>query len=150
MKTSVYLLAITSIVSSSVFATENIESDDKQLLLASCQALTTTPEQENAKSCFYFIQGFLAAAQTIDPPIINKQEEEKEKRKVFSLMSRPHRPLLKTLPTRLLPFCIPDDGSEARVIHIVAKQLPLQINTEKMLRDEIFKALKTKYPCKKA
>ena len=75
MKTSACLLAITSIGSSSVFITENIGSDDKQLLLASCQALMTTPEQENAKSCFYFIQGFLAAAQAIDPPVSNKQVE---------------------------------------------------------------------------
>ncbi|MBE9559448.1 MAG: hypothetical protein IMF15_01600 [Proteobacteria bacterium] len=48
MKTSIYLLIIASIISFSAFSIENIETDEGQLFLASCQALTT-PMQVNDK-----------------------------------------------------------------------------------------------------
>lgn len=89
MKTSVGLLIITSVISFSAFATKNINTENDQLLLASCQALLVTPEQENAKDCIYFIEGFLVAAQTIDPPVINNQSEKK--RKFYGFMSSPCR-----------------------------------------------------------
>jgi len=78
MTISTYLLAMTSIVSFSVFAAENIQPDDDQLLLSSCQALTTTPEHDNAKPCISFIKGFLASPQTIDSSIVNRQPKEKD------------------------------------------------------------------------
>lgn len=147
MKTSAYLLVIMSAVSFSVFAAENIEPDSDQILLASCQALTMTPEQVNGKPCIYFIQGFLAAAQAIDPPIITQQT--KKDRKFYGFMSRPSRNWEQTPPTRFFPFCVPDDESKAHVIKIISKQLPPQFDTVKMLRNTIFKALKAEYPCGK-
>lgn len=86
MKISTYLLTMISIVSFSVFAAERTQPDDDQLLLASCQALTTTPEHDN--------------------------------------VSEAHSHVIKTL----------------------AKQLPAQINTVKLLRDNILKTLKIEYP----
>ena len=73
MKVSAYLLVITSSVSFSVFAVENIEQGKDQLLLASCQALAVTSDQANDKPCIYFIQGVLATAQAINSSIINEQ-----------------------------------------------------------------------------
>ena len=136
-----------SIVSSSVFADEKIEPDNDQLLLASCQALTISPEQLNAKPCIYFIQGFLAAAQAIDPPIINQQA--KKPRRSYGLMSRTPPSWAQTPSTRFFPFCVAGDESKARVIKIVSKQLSPQTETVKILRDTIFKALKAEYPCSK-
>lgn len=134
-------------VSFSVIATENAGLDDDQLLLTSCQALTMNPEQENAKFCVYFIQGFLAAAQAIDPPITNKKA--KESRKFYSLMSRSNRAMYQIPPTRFIPFCIPNDESGVRVIQIVSKQLSSQIDTIQLLRGMIFNVLKAEYPCGK-
>ena len=71
MKARIYLLAMALFVSFSVFATKKIEPDEDELLLASCQVLTVTPEQKNTTSCIYFVRGFLAATQTIDPPVNN-------------------------------------------------------------------------------
>ena len=136
-----------SIVSFSVFAANNIESDNDQLLLASCQALRTTPEQVDTNPCIYFIKGFFAAAQTIDPPIIN--QKTKKNAKYFGMMSRPYRNREQVPPTRFFPFCVPDDESKDPVIKNILKQLPPKIDTAKMLRDTIFKALKTEYPCNK-
>ena len=144
MKTSVLLLIMASIVSFSVFASENTDPDNDQLLLASCQALAATPEQEHAKSCIYFIQGYLASAQTIDPSIIKKQRES---RKVYSFMSRPYRSPEQNSPIRFLPFCLPDDKSEDQIIKIFSKQLLQKIDTTNRLKDMIFKALKDEYPC---
>jgi len=77
---STYLLVLMSIVSFSGFATENIEQDNDQLLQTSCQTLAINPEQVNAKSCITFIQGFLAAAQTIAPsPVVNQKSKEDRK-----------------------------------------------------------------------
>ena len=148
MKTSTYLLVLMSIVSFSVFATENIEPDNDQLLLASCQALKITPAPANAKPCSYFIQGFLAAAQAIDPPIIDQQTKKSSEFRGF--MSRPYRNRGQIPPTRFFPFCVADDESIARVVKIVSKQLSPQTDTVKMLRDTIFKALKNEYPCDKS
>ena len=145
MKARIYLLAMTLFVSFSVFATKNIEPDEDELLLASCQALTVTPEQENTTACIYFIRGFLAAAQTIDPPVNNKQS--KKNRKFYGVMSRPYRNWEQVPVTRFFPFCVPDDESNARVITAVSKQLPPQFGTTKRLKDMIFKALKAEYPC---
>lgn len=145
MKISTYLLAMTSIVSFSVFAADNTEPDNDQLLLASCQALTTTPEQMKAKYCIYFIQGFLAATQAIDPSIIKRQS--KKSAEFYGFMSRPHRNWDQIPPIRFLPFCLPEDESEARIIEIISRQLSTQIDTAKMLRDRIFKTLKAEYPC---
>jgi len=145
MKTSTYLLVLMSIVSFSVFATENIESDNDQLLLASCQALAITPAQSNAKPCRYFIQGFLAAAQSIDPPIIDQQTKKPPSFRGF--MSRPYRNQGQIRSTRFFPFCVADDESIARVIKIVSKQLSPETDTVIMLRYTIFNALKSEYPC---
>lgn len=87
MKISAYLLIILSIASYSVFASENIESDSDQLLLASCQALSMTPEPLDARPCIYFIQGFLAATQAIDTPIINQQTRKEHR--FYESISRP-------------------------------------------------------------
>ena len=148
MKARIYLLAMTFFVSFSVFATKNIEPDEDELLLASCQALTVTPEQENTTACIYFIRGFLAAAQTIDPPVNNKQS--KKNRKSYGFMGRPYRNWEQVPVTRFFPFCVPDDESNARVITAVSKQLPPQFGNTKRLKDVIFKALKAEYPCSKA
>lgn len=145
MKSSSYLLTMTSIVSFSVFAADNAEPDNDQLLLASCQALTTTPEQMKAKHCIYFIQGFLAATQAIDPSIIKRQS--KKRAEFYGFMSRPHRNWDQIPPIRFLPFCLPEDESEDRIIKTISKQLSPQIDTAKMLRDRIFRTLKAEYPC---
>ena len=90
MKISLFLsvVVITSTISFSAFASEKIDQDDNQLLLASCQSLATTSEQVEAKPCVYYIPGFIAAAQAIDPPVIN--QETKKKRKPLGIMSRPY------------------------------------------------------------
>lgn len=137
---------MTPILSFSAFAAKNIGPDGDQQLLASCQALATTPEQMNAKHCIYFIQGFLAAAQAIDPSTLKKQSKKKSGVS-YGFMSRPPRNWDQIPPTRLLPFCVPEDESEARIIKAVSKQLSPQIDTAKMLRDRIFKTLKAEYPC---
>ena len=141
MKTSTYLLVLMSTVSFSVFAVEDIEQGKDQQLLASCQALAITSEQANDKSCIYFIKGFLATAQAINSSIINKQGNK---------LYKPYRTKGRISSTDFMPFCVPIDESDARVIKTVSKQLPPQIDTLKMLRDTIFKALKAEYPCAKA
>lgn len=150
MKISLYLsvVVITSIISFSAFASEKADQDDNQLLLASCQSLATTPEQVKAKPCVYYILGFIAAAQAIDPAVVN--QETKKKRKSLGVMSRPFFNREKIPPARFFPFCVPENESEARVIEIVSKQLtPDKTDNVIMLRDIIFKALKSEYPCKK-
>ena len=148
MKARIYLLAMTFFVSFSVFATKNIEPGEDELLLASCQALTVTPEQENTTACIYFIRGFLAAAQTIDPPVNNKQS--KKNHKFYGFMGRPNHNLEQVPVTRFFPFCLPDDESYTRVIMFFSKQLPPQFGTTKRLKDMVFKVLKAEYPCSKA
>ena len=90
VKISLYLsvVVIASIISFSAFASEKVDQDDNQLLLASCQSLATTPEQVKAKPCVYYIPGIIAAAQAIDPPVIN--QETKKKRKPLGIMSGPY------------------------------------------------------------
>ncbi|MES0327029.1 MAG: hypothetical protein ABUK13_02450 [Gammaproteobacteria bacterium] len=88
--------------------------------------------------CINFIQGFLAAAQAIDPPVINQQS--KNDLKFYGAMSRLYRNRYQTPATRFFPFCIHG---------IVSKQLSPQTDTAKMLRDTIFNALKVEYPCGK-
>ena len=107
MKISTDLLARTSIVSFSVFSAKNIGPEGDQLLLASCQALTTTPEQLKAKHCIFFIQGFLAATQAIEPSIIKIQS--KKSAEFYGFMSRPHRNWDQIPTIRFLPFCLPKD-----------------------------------------
>ena len=145
MKIGTFLLALMSILSFSAFAAENIGRDSNQQLLASCQALATTSGQMSAKHCIYFIQGFLAAAQTIDPPALNKQS--KKSSVAYGLMSRSPPNWYQMPPTRLLPFCIPEDESEAHIIEAISKQLPAQIDTAEMLSDIIPKAFIAEYPC---
>jgi len=111
-----------SIVSFSVFADEKIELDNDPLLMVSCHALTITPEHENAKPCIYFIQGFLAAVQAIDQPIIDQQTMKTTR--FHGFMSRSYRNREQAPPTRSFPFCVADDESKTRVIKIVSKQLP--------------------------
>ena len=150
MKISLYpsVVVITSIISFSAFASEKVNQDDNQLLLASCQSLATTPQQAKARPCVYYIRGFVAAAQAIDP-IVKKQDAEK-KRKSLGVMSRPYFNKEKIPPARFFPFCVPENESEARVIEIVSKQLtPDKTDNAIMLRDMIFNALKSEYPCKK-
>ncbi len=148
MKAKIYLLTIIFFVSFSVFATKNIEPDEDALLLASCQAITMTPKQENTAACIYFIRGFLATAQTIDPTTNKKQS--KKNRNFYGYMSRPHRNWEQAPATRFFPFCVPEDEPKDSVITIVSKQLSPRIDTTKKLKDVIFKALKTEYPCSKA
>lgn len=144
MKTFVYLFFMVSFVTNPVYSDENIESDYEQLLLNSCQGLTTSLEHENVKPCIYFIQGFLAAAQAIDPPIIN--QKTKNNRKSYGLTSRYYWE--KIPPTRFFHYCVPDDEPTAQVALIVSKQLSAQkIDSTKALRDIIFQALKAEYPC---
>lgn len=147
MKISVYLFFMVSSVSFSVFSDENVGPDDNQLLLTSCQTITTAPEQENAKSCIYFIQGFLAAAQAIDPPIVN--QHTRKNRKPIGVMSRSYYSAWEKIPpTRFFPFCVPENESKAHITMIVSKQISThKINSTKALRDIIFQALKAEYPC---
>lgn len=146
MKTFVYLFFMVSFVTNPVYSDENIESDYEQLLLNSCQGLTTSLEHENVNPCIYFIQGFLAAAQAIDPPIIN--QKTKNNRKSYGLISRSYSNWEKIPPTRFFHYCVPDDEPTAQVALIVSKQLSAQkIDSTKALRDKIFQALKAEYPC---
>jgi len=145
MKISAYLLVITSLISYSAFAVENVEANDESQILASCRDLMVTPGHESAKPCIYFIQGFLGAAQASAPPAINKKNED---RKAYSFMSRPSPFINKKPPVRFIPFCVPDDEPETRVINIISKQLLPPIDTPKILREVIFSTLKTEYPCK--
>ena len=153
MKNFVYLFFMVSFVTYPVYSDENIESDYEQLLLNSCQGLTTSLEHENVKPCIYFIQGFLAAAQAIDPPIIN--QKTKNNRKSYGLTSRSYSNWEKILPTRekipptrFFHYCVPDDEPKAQVALIVSKQLSAQkTDSTKALRDIIFQALKAEYPC---
>jgi len=55
----------------------------------------------------------------------------------------------RTPPNYFFYYCVPVSESDARVIKTHAKQLPAQIKTVKLLRDNILEALKTTYPCKK-
>lgn len=148
MKTSISLLINLSIISVSAISAENIEMDENQLLVASCRAMTAPePEQVNAKAGVYFIQGFVSAAQTIDPPVI-KNKNQKE-HKFYEFMSRPHRNWKQVPYTRFFPFCVPSDESNARVIELVSKQMPAQIDTIKNLKKIVFETLKAGYPCGK-
>ena len=136
---------MTSIVSFSVFSVfsaKNTASESDQLLLASSQGLTTTPEQVITKHCIYFIQGFLAATQVIDPLIIKKQS--KKSAEFYGFSSRPLRNWDQILSTRFLPFSCQDE-SETRIIKTISKQLSPKIDTAKMLRDWTFKILNAKY-----
>ena len=90
------------------------------------------------KISIYFIQGFLATAQAINSSIINKQDNK---------LYKPYRTKGRISPTAFISFCVPIDEPDARVIKIVSKQLPPHIDTTKMLRNTIFKALKAEYPC---
>lgn len=138
-----------SIISFSAFAFEKVDQDDNQLLLASCQSLATTPEQMKAKSRVYYIRGFIAASKAIAPPVNNQQT--KNKRKSYGLMSRSYFNKEKIPSARFFPFCLPENESGARVIEIVSKQLsPDKTDTAIMLRDMIFKALRNECPCGKA
>ena len=129
-----------------IYSLQNIWPDDNQLLLTSCQTITTAPEQENAKSCIYFIQGFLAAAQTIDPPIVN--QHTRKNRSPTGLMSRTYSAWEKIPPTRFFPFCVPENKSKAHITMIVSKQISThKINSTKALRDIIFQTLKVECPC---
>lgn len=147
MKININLLLITSLISFSAFSSENSKKDDEQLLLTSCQSLTATPEQEDAKACIYFIQGFVAAAHTIDPPVINNKSQKKPG--YYGSMSRPYRNWRQISPTRFFPFCVPDNTSKSDVIKTVSKLLYSQYDTKEMLEIDILKALKNKYPCRK-
>ena len=147
MKTGICLSLIVSIISSTASSTENSGTDEDQVLVESCQAITN-PEQVDAKACIYFILGFLAAAQTIDPPVI-KNKGQKE-RKFYGFMSRPYRNWDLVQPTRFFPFCVPENELNARVIEVVSKRMSPQFDTAKALKKVILNALNTEYPCGKA
>jgi hypothetical protein len=147
MRTNIYLFVMTSVVSFSVFSAENTELNNDQLLQASCQTLTNTPEHVNAKHCAYFIQGLLTAAESIDPPVIKKQT--KKERKFYGFTGRTFRTKEQTPPRRFFPFCVPDNESITHVIKVISKQLPAQFDTGKRLKDTVFNALEAEYPCVK-
>ncbi len=143
MKISIYLLLITSF---SVFSAEKAGTDDEQQLLISCQSLAANPEQENAKACMYFMQGFIEAVRTIDP-----LENRNQKKPGFTgLMSRPYRNPRRYLPHRFFPFCVPETESTRHVIKTVLKRLRSQFDNIEKLQNEIFKELKYSYPCGRA
>lgn len=146
MKKTAFLLILISITSFPVIATENVVQENDQLL-ASCQTLTVSPDQKNAKHCIHFIQGFLAAAQALDPLIIKKQT--KKSLKSIAFMSRSYYQRKSSSTTPELLFCIPNDESEARVINVISKQLPSNKYTKEMLGNMLLTALKTQYPCEK-
>ncbi|OUS34628.1 hypothetical protein A9R01_07990 ['Osedax' symbiont bacterium Rs2_46_30_T18] len=50
-------------------------------------------------------------------------------------------------PAHFIPFFVPDDEPETRVINMILKQLFPPIDTLIVLRETIFKALKAEYPC---
>jgi len=145
MKISAILLIITSISSFPAFAAKNIMQGNDHLLLASCQALTVSPEQDTAKACVYFIEGFLAAAQVIDPPVTGNNSMKK--RKPFGLMSRPSPNWSRTQPKRFFPFCIPNVLPKTDIIMTIGKQLPSQFETPDILNKKILKVLSTEYSC---
>ncbi|MFW2438109.1 MAG: hypothetical protein ACN4GR_01915 [Arenicellales bacterium] len=60
---SLYLsvVVIASIISISASASEKVDQDDNQLLLASCQSLATTPEQVKAWILILYIIEFTRA-----------------------------------------------------------------------------------------
>jgi hypothetical protein len=139
------LIAITSLPA---IANENIAQENNQLLFASCQTLTDTPEHKNAKHCIHFIQGFLTAAKALDPLIIKKQSAKSIKSVAF--MSRSYYQRNNHSPTTpSLLFCIPNSESEASVISVISKLLPSQMYTKKMLGNILLTTLKTQYPCEK-
>ena len=140
MKINTYLLIIASSVSFSVFSADKNEPHEDQLLLASCQALTTAPGKESAKSCIYFIKGFVATARAIDSSLIDKQNNKKY---------IPYRTKGRVLATRFMHFCVPFDESDASLTKTVSRQLSAEIDTQKMLRDMILNILITEYPCDK-
>jgi len=137
MKLNAYLLIIISILSFSVSAAEKNEANEDQLLLTSCQALTTAPDQQSAKSCIHFIKGFVAAARAIDSSLIDKQSKKKY---------TPYRTKGR-VTTRFMYFCVPVDEPDASFIKKVSSQLPQRIDTLKLLRDRILNILIAEYPC---
>ena len=146
MNISINLLFITSVISFSAFSAENSKPDNQQLILNSCQSLMTTPEHENAKACTFFIQGFIAAAQSIDNKAINKN---KMKPKFFGAMSRPYRNWGQYSSNKFFPFCLPETISTAHIIKSVSKSLNSQFDTIEMLKNELLGILKSEYPCRK-
>lgn len=138
MKINAYLLIVASILSFSVFAAEKNEPEEDQLLLASCQALMTTPDQQSAKPCIYFIKGFVATARAIDSSLIDKQSKKKYTH---------YRTKGRMSATRFMHFCVPVNESDASLTKTVSSQLPAGISTQKLLRDMILNILITEYPC---
>ena len=145
MKISTYLLVITLFVSNSTFAAKSVEQNEDLSLLASCLALTVESEQKSSIPCNYYILGFLASPRASADSIENKPGGKD--RKSYGFMSRISSVRVPNPPVAYTPFCVPGDESDTRVIQVVSKQLSPEINTQKMLRDTIFKTLKSEYPC---
>lgn len=144
MNTRIYLLIITLTTSYSAFSTGNIRLQNEQLL-ASCQSLTERQDEQSAQACIYFIRGFIAAPRIVVPPIINNKN--KVNHKFYGFMSSSYRNRTQIPSTRFFPFCIPEKTSKPQAIKTVSKQLLSQFDTIEIPENEVFKALKSEFPC---
>jgi len=119
MKINIYLLVITLFVSNSTFAVKGVEPDEDQSLLASCLALTVESEQESSIPCNYYILGFLASPRASADSIENKPDGKS--RKSYGFMSRISLVRARNPPVAYIPFCVPDDEPDTRVIQIISR-----------------------------
>jgi len=149
MKISVYFLPMILTISFPVFATEHIESDDNQLLLASCQALIANSASITPAPCIYYIQGFLAGARVTNPTYADKQD--KLNRVWPSFLEKGYRSSTpgrgRIPPRRLTRACVPEGASEVSIIKRLSDPPTHPIDTLKLLREQVNSALKIEYPC---
>ncbi len=150
MKISTYLFFMTSIVSFSASEAGNDVPNDDQLLLVSCQALTSNPEQEGAKPSICYIQKFLAGVLVTDTVIGTHMSKESSQSTLFierAYGTRLDKKIEPTSPTGSTYFCLPEEVSEVRIARKLSKLQSSPIDTTKVLRDRIHNALKAEYPC---
>ena len=124
---------------------------DKQGLLASCQALAHQPDAINSNACHYYIQGILA--NTYFNESINVASLNEANTQELSFVQRAYNTRIGNRLNTRKPlysnyFCLPEDESLAQVIKVLSKPLQSDIKTNKDLNAKIFYALKAQYPCR--
>jgi hypothetical protein len=126
--------------------------DDEQQLLASCQALSANPQQDNAKPCVDYIKGFVAGVWQLDQ-IMATQYKAKSKGPANweerAYQTRASSRGDKGKRTYHQVFCTPNSASKVNVMNQISQILPPNPAKIEQLNRQIFNALKQICPADK-
>ena len=127
----------------------NVQAGD-EALLKSCQAMSKNANQKSAVYCNYYVQGYVTGMLLNDDA--NAKELAEAGSQWSAFMERAYRTRVgdrKIAPSvdGFRHFCPSTDETEAQIIANISKYLVDHSKDIQDLRDTLYLAMQTEYPC---